>query len=156
MKRPAAGLKRPAASKRPAANDVVAYPAWLQCCWVTLKRFSHPSPHPKPQSPPQSPPPVPTPVPPKLDPKGYLYIERHMRGYNVAESLWNASPTPVPTLNPSPHPSPHPSPPQVRPYRIPLHRKTYAWLQCCWVTLKRFSHPSPHPKPQSPPQSPPS
>ena len=63
---------------------------------------SHPSPPPKPQSPPQS---------PKLDPKGYLYIERHMRGYNVAESLWNASPTPVPTLNPSPHPSP----PQVRP-----------------------------------------
>ena len=61
-----------------------------------------------------------------LDPKGYIYIERHMRGYNVAESLWNASPTPVPTLNPSPHP------------------------------LKRFSHPSPHPKPQSPPQSPPS
>ena len=62
----------------------------------TLNPSPHPSPHPS---------------PPKLDPKGYLYIERHMRGYNVAESLWNASPTPVPTLNPSPHPRPPPQSP---------------------------------------------
>ena len=38
MKRPAAGLKRPAASKRPAANDVVAYPVCARIVVPDLDR----------------------------------------------------------------------------------------------------------------------
>ena len=76
-----------------------------------------------------------------------------MRGYNVAESLWNASvPTPVPAkLDPKGYLS------------IERHMRGYNVAESLWnasptpvPTLNPSPHPSPHPKPQSPPQSPPS
>ena len=130
----------------------------LQCCFINVKGFPHPSPHPKPQSPSLSLK-VCVGSPPQSKPKGVCGC------YSAAVSMSRASPTPVPTLNPSP-PSLSlkvcvgatvllyqcqglpPSPPS-------LSLKVCVWvLQCCCINVKAFPHPSPHPKPQSPQSKP--